>query len=310
MGARDDGWARGVLAGALTPFDAAFRIDMHALREHLAWLANSGVASIVVNADTGEGQHLTPEERLRVLKVAVREVGHEVPVLGGLIAGFTAEATETARRAEAAGAAGLQVFPPAAFLGRNLDPGLAESYFEAISDATPLPLVVYRPPLELGYGMSDAVLERILSVGTVHALKESSFDEQTYQRSLSLARRFDQVRFLSGADTFVLRSLEIGADGLALALAAVAPRAYVGLLAQFRNGNHEGVLEASRELDQLATVVFAEPFRDFRARLKEALRQMGLLRSTTVRPPLASLSPGQIEEIAQMVENCGLRSRA
>jgi 4-hydroxy-tetrahydrodipicolinate synthase len=310
MGASDDRWATGVLAGVVTPFDDVFRVDVDALREHVAWLADSGVASIVVNADTGEGQHLTRQERLRIIQVTVREVGHEVPVLSGLIANFTAEAAEMARQAETAGAAGLQVFPPPAFLGSDLDPGLAAGYFEAIADATRLPLVVYRPPLEFGYGMSDEVLARILAIDAVHGFKESSFDEETYRRSLSLARRFDGVRFLSGADTFVPRSLDIGADGLALALAAVAPRRYVDLLARARIGGIDAALEASRALDPLPAVIFAKPFRDFRGRLKESLRQMGLLRSATVRPPLAPLSPREIDEITRMLAICDLRSLA
>ena len=225
-------WATGVLAGAVTPFDADLRIDEPELRRHVAWLAAAGVGSIVVAADTGEGQHLSHAERMRVLQVAVHEVGAQVPVLAGLIAGFSAEAVGMAREAEAAGAAGLQVFPPPVFLGAPLDPGLAGAYYEAIAEATALPLLAYRPPLELGYAMDDQVVERILTVDTVVALKESSFDEETYRRSLDLVRAADGVSLLSGADPFVQRSLEIGADGLALALAAVAPSQYVEVLAE------------------------------------------------------------------------------
>jgi len=299
-------WATGVLAGAVTPFDEDLRIDARSFREHVKWLSGSGVASIVVAADTGEGQHLTRDERLGVLGLAVHEVGDTVPVLVGLIANVTAEAVEMAREAEATGAAGLQVFPPLAFLGKALDPGLAAGYFEAIASATALPLLVYRPPLELGYAMSDAVIERILAVDTVVALKESSFDEQTYRRSLDLARSVDGVAHVSGADTFVMRSLEIGADGLALALAAVAPREYVDLLAQAREKGIEAAFEASRALEPLPTVVFAQPFRDFRARLKEALRQMGLLTCAKVRPPLMRLPASDVHAINRMVDACGL----
>lgn len=300
------GWATGVLAGAVTPFDDDYRIDAASFREHVSWLGEAGVASIVVAADTGEGQHLTRDERARVLELAVREVGDTVPVLFGLIANFTAEAVEMAREAEDAGAAGLQVFPPLAFLGTPLDPGLAAGYFEAIAAATRLPLLVYRPPLELGYAMGDAVIERILAVDTVAALKESSFDEETYRRTLDLVRSLGGVAFVSGADTFVMRSLEIGADGLALALAAVAPSRYVSLLAHVRQQDVGAAFEASNALEPLPAVVFARPFRDFRARLKEALRQMGLLTCTKVRPPLMPLSRPELDAVHRMVDACEL----
>ena len=124
--------------------------------------------------------------------------------------------------------------------------------------------------------MSDAVLERILAVDTVAALKESSFDEQTYRRTLDLARSVGGVAYISGADTFVMRSLEIGADGLALALAAVAPTPVcepAGAECARRTSGRPS--KRARALEPLPAVVFAQPFRDFRARLKEALRQMG-----------------------------------
>lgn len=310
VGEREATWATGVLAGAITPLHDDFSVDFGALREYVAWLAASGVTAIIVNADTGEGQHLTQAERLRVLDLVVREVGDAVPILCGLIAGFTAEAEEMAREAEAAGAVGLQVFPPPAFLGGALDPGLAAGYFESVAEATQLPLLVYRPPLQLGYGMDDAVLTRILAVEAVRGLKESSFDEETYRGSLAIARRFEHVKFLSGADTFVARSLEIGADGLALALASAAPRSYVDLLTQARADGISAALTTAREFDLLPALIFAQPFRDFRARLKEALHHMGRLRSTKVRPPLCPLAWSEIHAIESMVEQCGLKERS
>jgi 4-hydroxy-tetrahydrodipicolinate synthase len=299
-------WATGVLAGAVTPFDADLRVDEAELRRHLSWLAASGVASIVVAADTGEGQHLRRDERTRVLDIAVDEVGHVVPVLTGLISAFTADATECAREAEAHGAAGLQVFPPPAFLGGALDPGLAASFYEAIADATALPLLAYRPPLELGYGLDDAVVERVLTVDAVAGLKESSFDEDTYRRSRALTLANGRVAFMSGADPFVMESLEIGADGLALALAALAPGQYVDLLERWRENGAAAARPLARVLSAVPSFVFARPFRDFRARLKEGLRQLELLGSAAVRPPLVPLGEAEAGAVRAMLEASGL----
>jgi 4-hydroxy-tetrahydrodipicolinate synthase len=299
-------WATGVLAGAVTPFDAELRVDEAELRRHLSWLASSGVASIVVAADTGEGQHLRRDERVRVLDIAVDEVGHAVPVLTGLIAAFTADAAECAREAEAHGAAGLQVFPPPAFLGGSLDPGLAAGYFESIADASGLPMLAYRPPLELGYGFDDLVVERVLAVEGVAALKESSFDVETYRRSRALALANGRVAFMSGADPFVMDSLEIGADGLALALAALAPRPYVDLLSRWREGGAAAARPLARVLRAVPELVFAQPFRDFRARLKEGLRQLELLQSAAVRPPLAAVGELEAGAVRGMIEASGL----
>jgi 4-hydroxy-tetrahydrodipicolinate synthase len=308
--ARPPAWLDGVLAGAVTPFDADGRLDEPSLAAHLTQLADGGVDSLVVCADTGEGQHLDQRERTEVLRLAIAEVGERVPVLTGLIASFTAEAAERAREAEQAGAVGLQVFPPPAFLGRTLDPGMAAGYVEGIAAATSLPLIVYRPPVELGYGIDDAVVARLIEIDGVAALKESSFDPRLYRRSLAIVRAAEHdVAFLSGADTFVLESMEVGFDGMALAIAALAPGAYADLLATWRADRAAGA-ELARTLEPISETIFAAPFRDFRARLKEGLRQLGVIRSAHVRAPLTELSAAEPDAIAAMLARTGLAVRS
>ena len=300
-------WATGVLAGAVTPFDASGAVDAGALHGHVEWLAQRDVAAIVVAADTGEGQQLSAPERTAVLKTAVRAADAiGVPIFTGLVATHSCEAAEAAAEAEACGADGLQVFPPPAFLGPGLDPGMAAGYYEAIAGATELPLLVYRPPSALGYGFDDEVVARILSIDQVRGFKESSFDEATYVASLAIARRFPHVKFLSGADPFVVRSLELGADGLALALGAIAPRQYAELLSTFRRDGAAAAISEGHTLDAIPATIFAPPFRDFRARLKEALLQMGHLPSAAVRAPLQPVPESDRVAIRRMVEECEL----
>jgi len=49
------------------------RFDEAQYRRYLQWLLPQGPVALAINADTGEGPHLWPEERERVLKVAVEE---------------------------------------------------------------------------------------------------------------------------------------------------------------------------------------------------------------------------------------------
>jgi 4-hydroxy-tetrahydrodipicolinate synthase len=298
-------WLDGVLAGVVTPFGDDGTLDETSFRSHLEQLAESGLSSIVVCAETGEGPHLHQDERTRILRFAVDAVGDRIPVLTGLIASFTAEAAERAREAEGAGAVGLQLFAPPSFLGRPLDPALAGGYVEGIAAATELPLIVYTPPLELGYGIDDAAVARMLEIDGVVALKESSFDRATYRRSQQLVREAGR-KLLSGADTFIPESLEIGCDGMALALAAVAPHAYARMFEIWRTEGTEAGVAAALALEPIAQTVFAPPFRDFRVRLKEGLRQLGVIASADVRSPLLPLSPHETDAIADMLTRSGV----
>ena len=61
-------------------------IDEESLRGYADWLAGQGVRGLAVNVDTGEGPHLFPEERLRVLQIVAEQVGGRALVIAGLAA--------------------------------------------------------------------------------------------------------------------------------------------------------------------------------------------------------------------------------
>ena len=91
---------RGIIPACVLTLDADGRFDEPAYRRYLQWLLPQGPVALAINADTGEGPHLWPEEREQVLRVAVEEAG-DVPVIAGLSAQFTEQAVEEAKRAEA-----------------------------------------------------------------------------------------------------------------------------------------------------------------------------------------------------------------
>jgi 4-hydroxy-tetrahydrodipicolinate synthase len=303
----NEDWRSGVIAGAVTPFDDGLRVDGRALVPYLHFLAESGVSAVVVNADTGEGQHLDQTERLEVLRIAVNEIGGRVAVLSGLIANFTQEAVEAAKQFEDNGAVGLQVFPPVAFLGYPLDPGLVVGYYEALAKGTALPLIAYRPPIGLGYGIDSEVIAQLARVQAVAGIKESSFNRDAYaQTARLLQHERHRVRLLSGADTFVLESFRIGADGAMLAIATIAPSRWVELFRLHRTGRDDEADKLLASLDPLVRVIFAHPFRDFRARLKEVLRRLDLIPSAIVRPPLRDLGPSERDNVNRALGRSGL----
>ena len=114
---------RGIVPACIVTLDEDGRFDEAAYRRYLQWLLPQGPVALAINADTGEGPHLWPDERERVLRVAVDEAG-DVPVIAGLSAQFTEQAVEEAKRAQGAGAQGLLVFPIPAYQGTPLDPAI------------------------------------------------------------------------------------------------------------------------------------------------------------------------------------------
>src|SRR5690242_6711318 len=112
----------GLIAAIVTPMRSEASIYEGSLRRYVDWLAGQGVRGLAVNVDTGEGPHLFPEERLRVLEIVAEEAGGRALVVAGLAASFTEQARLAAADTARAGADALLVFPISAYQGEPLDP--------------------------------------------------------------------------------------------------------------------------------------------------------------------------------------------
>ncbi len=87
---------------------------------YIAWVVEQGPVALAINVDTGEGPHLTHDEKVRILNV-VRDVT-DLPIVAGLAGPSTDAAVRQARDFKAAGADALLVFPIPAYLSQPLDP--------------------------------------------------------------------------------------------------------------------------------------------------------------------------------------------
>ena len=120
----------GLIPATVLPMDADGRIDEPALRAYIAWVVAQGPIALAINVDTGEGPHLTHEEKVRVLQI-VNDVT-DLPIVAGLAGPSTDAAVRQARDFRAAGADALLVFPIPAYLSQPLDPRIPVAYHAAI----------------------------------------------------------------------------------------------------------------------------------------------------------------------------------
>jgi 4-hydroxy-tetrahydrodipicolinate synthase len=297
----------GIIPACVLTFDAGGRFDEAAYRRYLQWLLPQGPVALAINADTGEGPHLWPDERERVLRVAVDEAG-DVPVIAGLSATFTAQAVEEARRAEDAGARGLLVFPIPAYQGTPLDPAIPVAYHEAIAQGCGLPMVAFQlQPALGGVIFSEETLRRIAAIPQVVALKEASFDARLYLQTRRMIERLDRpIDLLTGDDNFVYESFVMGAEGALIGFGTLATALQVQMYADTRDGRWADARAIWERILPLEEVVYGQPVRDYRARTKVALKLQGVIESTVMRPPLAEVGPETADAIAAALVQAGL----
>jgi 4-hydroxy-tetrahydrodipicolinate synthase len=301
----------GIIPACVVTFDADGKFDERQYRRYLQWLLPQGPVALAINADTGEGPHLWPHERETVLRVAVEEAG-DVPVIAGLSAMFTEQAVEEAKRAEGAGARGLLVFPIPAYQGQPLDPAIPVAYHEAIARGCGLPMVAFQlQPALGGVIFSEETLRRIAAIESVVALKEASFDALLYLRTRRMIEALPRrIALLTGDDNFIFESFVMGAEGALIGFGTLATKEQVEMYRLTREERWTEARAIWERIMPLEEAVYGVPVRDYRARTKVALKELGVIENTSMRPPLTEVSAESAAAVRKALADAGLLSPA
>lgn len=298
----------GIIPATVLPLTSRHEIDEDSLVEYIRWLAGFGIGGLAVNVDTGEGPHLHRGEKVRVLRAVKEAVGGRVPVIAGLQASFTSQAVEIARETKEAGADGFLVFPISDFAGEPLPPEIPYGYHKAIAEATGVPIVLFQLQKALGgVEYEPECLARLTEIEEVVAIKEASFDALRFLKTLKLVRSASpEVAFLTGNDNFIYESMVMGADGALIGFGTLATDLQVEMFNLVRQSRFEEAGEIAGRVQPLADAIFAPPVRNYRARTKEALVMLGVLRQAHMRPPLTPIGRREREAVREALKKAEL----
>ncbi|MBA2718359.1 MAG: dihydrodipicolinate synthase family protein [Chloroflexi bacterium] len=298
----------GIIPAIVTPMTADGEIDEDAVGGYVEWLVGQGPIALAVNVDTGEGPHLSRDERGRMLALVREAVAGRCRIVAGVGGPSTRDGVSNARQAADAGADALLVFPIGAFLAQPLRLDVALGYHEAIAAASGLPLILFQLQPALGGAIYPTdVIDRLLAIPSVVAIKEASFDPIRFTEMRARVAAADQpVTLLTGNDNFIAESFLLGATGALLGFATLGTRQHVELLAAVRRRDMDVVVDLGRTLQRLADVIFAPPIGDYRARTKVALRLLGAIPGDAVRPPLLAIDADEVDRISRALTEAGL----
>jgi 4-hydroxy-tetrahydrodipicolinate synthase len=297
----------GLIPATALPMTPDAEIDEPQLRRYIRWVADQGPVALAINADTGEGPHLTHREKVRVIEIVADELNGQIPIVAGLGGPFTRQAVEQARDFKAAGADAFLVFPISAYLSSPLNPEVPIRYHHAIAEVG-LPLILFQlQPALGGVNYDPATLKALASIDGVVAIKEASFDAR---RFIDLARVLEElprpITLLTGNDNFIFESFVLGAQGALIGFGAIMTREQVEMIDAWNAGRIDEAKALGRRVQRLADVIFAPPVGDYRARLKEALCMLGVLDRPTVREPLLPISEDERALVRRTLEEVGL----
>ena len=295
----------GLIPATVLPMHADGSIDEPGLRTYIRWVVDQRPVALAINVDTGEGPHLTHEEKVRILEV-VRETT-DIPIVAGVAGPSTAAAIRQATEFKAAGADAFLVFPIPAYLSEPLDPRVPVAYHEAIAEVG-LPLILFQlQPALAGLNYEPDTLRAMASVEGVVAIKEASFDARRFVDTARLLEDLPRpITLLTGNDNFILESFLLGATGALIGFGAVMTKEQVAMIDAWNARRIEEAMALGERVQRLADVVFARPVGDYRVRLKECLRILGVLDAAHVRLPLLGVDDAERKFLTSVLADVGL----
>ncbi len=148
----------GVFPILATTFHDDGSLDFASQESLVHHLLSQGAHGLALFGNASEGYALSDEEKCALLKLVRDAAGPSVPLIASSGQAGTQQAVESSRKAEAMGADGLMVLPP--FYMKTDADGLM-FYFEAISKAVKIPIMVQDAPLMTQVAMPAALLSRM-----------------------------------------------------------------------------------------------------------------------------------------------------
>jgi 4-hydroxy-tetrahydrodipicolinate synthase len=149
---------QGVFPILATTFHDDGSLDLESQANLVRHLLQQGANGLGLFGNASEGYALSDEERLTLLKLVRETAGPNVPVIASTGHSGTHLAAELSKKAEDSGADALMVLPPS-FMKTDAD-GLM-FYYDSISKAVKIPIMVQDAPLMTQVVMPAALLSRM-----------------------------------------------------------------------------------------------------------------------------------------------------
>ena len=291
----------GIIPAIAVPFTADYSIDEPELRRFSQWLASQpGIVALMTNGHTGEVFSLTPRERAEVTRITAKAVDGMCPVISSVVCEGIKDAVEQAKWAKDAGATGLDIMPPHHWLRFGFMPEHCIDYFNAIGEATGLPLIVHIYPAWTRGSYSSALLAQLARLKHVAAFKMGEREMNKYARDIKEIRAADASKaLLTCHDEYLLASMVQGIDGALVGFASLVPGLIYDLLKAVKAGDLNEAMRVQALITPLKDAVYGggEPTGEAHGRMKAAMALAGIIRDGAVRPPTHAPNAREIEVI-------------
>lgn len=288
---------KGVMTAMITPFTEN-GVNFDELGKMIEFQIDGGADALVVLGTTGEPATMTEEEKIEVIKYAVKQSGGRIKIIVGTGSNDTAKAVAASSLAEKLGANGVLAVTP--YYNKCTQKGLA-AYYESVCSAVKIPVIAYNVPSRTGVNILPETAAKLAEIPNMAGIKEASGNMAQVCETMRRIR--GKIDLYSGEDCLNLPILAIGGTGVISVVSNIAPAPVKNVYNLVKENKLDKACEAQELLLPLMNACFSEvnPIP-----IKAACNMLGF-DAGVPRAPLTELEPQNKDILRGEIIKAGLK---
>lgn len=278
----------------ITPFQQDYSVDVKALERIVNHVIDGGADFLVALGTTSEAPTLNEDEKRLVVETILQVNAGRLPVMLGLGGNSTQSVIEQIHRQDFTGIDGILSVVP--YYNKPNQRGM-KAHFEAIADASPVPVIVYNVPGRVGVNLQAATCVALAQHPNIIAVKEASGN--LTQIMEILRDKPDDFNVISGDDGITQPLMALGAKGVISVAANAYIKPFASMMKASREGNTPEALRLHFKMLKMNQLIFAD---GNPAGIKCVLHEMGLC-NNILRKPLVPVSETVEMQIKEELKN-------
>ena len=277
-----------------TPFKNDFSIDVEALTRIVNFSIDGGVEYLVIMGTTAENATMTKEEKELVISTIVGANKGRLPLVLGVGGNNTKEVVEELKTRDMSPYVAILSISP--YYNKPSQEGIYQ-HFKAVSEASPIPVILYNVPSRTGVNMQPKTVMRLANdFQNIVAIKEAAGD--MIQAMQLLKDKPKDFLVLSGDDMIALPMVLAGGSGVISVIAQGFPKEFSEMMRLGLNRKVDDAFQLQYLFSDCIDMIFEQ---GNPSGIKQVFQSLGLA-NNTVRLPLVSVDQSLADRIDQFVD--------
>ncbi|MCL1943886.1 MAG: 4-hydroxy-tetrahydrodipicolinate synthase [Candidatus Azobacteroides sp.] len=291
---------KGMGVALVTPFKEDDRIDFGALGKLVDLQLQNGTDYLVVLGTTAETPVLTDNEKKEVADFIINKVQGKLPIVLGVGGNNTHAVVNDLKTKDFTGVdAVLSVVP---YYNKPSQEGMYR-HFQAIAEATDLPILLYNVPGRTGVNMTaDTTLRLARDFKNIAGIKEASGN--IVQMDDIIKNKPNDFMVISGDDGITYPLIALGAVGVISVIGNAFPKEFSRMVRLALSGDWENALRIHHDFTELFELLFVD---GNPAGVKCMLHAMGYCENK-LRLPLVPTRITTFEKIRAVLDHLNIKA--